>query len=74
MNPDIVQDDAIKMVFGREAMNAVTEIAHLYGCSEDEAVSRALGMELYLLQQATAGATLILRYKDGREGKIDLFG
>jgi len=58
------------------AKDAVSTIASLLGDKQpEEAVERALGTELYLLQKIKSEkAKVFLEYQDGTRSEIDLLG
>lgn len=66
----------VSLILEDNAKLAITNIASLLGNTDaDEAVGRALGTELYLLQQVKGeGAKVVLEYEDGGRAEVDLFG
>ena len=66
----------VSLILEDNAKLAIRTIASLLGNTDaDEAVGRALGTELYLLQQVKGeGAKVVLEYEDGGRAEVDLFG
>lgn len=62
----------VELVLEDQAMDAVSQIARLLGAGEEEAVQRALGTELYLLDQVLRQrAKVFIESKEGRR-ELDL--
>lgn len=69
--------DTVELVLEDEAKKAVADIANLLGetATQEEAVQRALGTELYLLQQVKSqGAKVFLHFRGGERTEVDLLG
>ena len=68
--------DSVELVLEDSAKKAVETIAALLGneATEEEAVQRALGTELYLLQKVSEGAKLYLQSNKGQREEVDLLG
>jgi hypothetical protein len=67
--------DIYEVELGGEAKNAVSRIVQILGrlgrrdVTPEEALQRALGTELYLLQQASERGTVAV---EGKEGRVEL--
>lgn len=73
----MTETETFSLVLEDGAKTAVTNIARLLGAkvSKEEAVQRALGTELYLLEQVKSeGAKVFLQFKNGERAEVDLFG
>jgi hypothetical protein len=66
----------VELVLEDEAKDALSRIATLLGekATEEEAVQRALGVELYLLQQVREGGRVFVHSKNGDQLEVDLLG
>ena len=67
--------EAVELVLEDEAKQAISQIAWLLGkeTTEEEAVQRALGTELFLLEQVkNRNGRIFVETKDGRL-ELDLF-
>jgi hypothetical protein len=65
--------DPVELVLHDSAKEAVAKIASLLGNrAEEEAVYRALGTELYLLQRVSKGDKVYLQSPQGVKVEVDL--
>jgi hypothetical protein len=77
MSSSTAAAESVELVLQDDAMKAVAEIASLLGgeAGEAEALQRALGTELYLLQQIRQnGAKVFLHFRGGVKAEVDLTG
>ncbi|HME73532.1 MAG TPA: hypothetical protein VKM54_27260 [Myxococcota bacterium] len=71
----MADSEPFQLVLEGGAKKAVSEIAELLRKDKDEAVERALGTELYLLEKVTnEKARVFLEYSDGTRSEVNLLG
>jgi len=64
--------DIVELELAQEAQSSLREITERLGLGDDfgEAIGRALGMEVFLLREASLGNKVIIVGKNGRQREL----